>query len=213
MIARGMLLSFSDPTAGLVPTMVPFQYNPAEVTRVLRVVPGQPGGPGLRVGAAPTETYTLKIELDALGAPDKALTRAMGVGPLLATLEAMMEPAGRSGLLGALVGAVTAAVSLGGASLGGAVAPVPAPSLPLVVLAWSPERIVPVRIESYSAHETGFDELLQPVQATVDLSLVVLRDTDLAADLVLARVLANAYQAARSALAVVGVAQGVEVMS
>ena len=34
---RGMLLSFSDPAVGLVPTLVPFQYNPAEVTRVLRV--------------------------------------------------------------------------------------------------------------------------------------------------------------------------------
>lgn len=207
---RGMLLSFSDPVAGMVPTLVPFQYNPAEVTRTLKVLTGTAGGPGLRVGGPPQETYTLKIELDALGAPDKALTAALGVGPLLATLEAMLEPAGTSGILGALVGAVSAAVGLGGGGSGSE--PVPAPSLPLVVLAWSPERIVPVRIESYTAHETGFDALLQPVQATVDLSLTVLRDSDLAADMTLAKVLANAYQAARSALAVAGVAQGVELM-
>lgn len=210
MLMRGMLLSFSDPTAGMVPTLVPFQYNPAEVTRVLRVTPGQQGGPGLRVGAPPTETYTLKIELDALDAIDKPLTGTLGVGPLLATLEAMLEPAGQSGVLGALVGAVSAAVGLGGG--GSDSTPIPAPSLPLVVLVWSPERIVPVRVESYTVHETGFDSLLQPVQATVDLSLTVLRDSDLAADMTLAKVMANAYQAVRSAMAIVGVAQGVELM-
>ena len=31
MLMRGMLISFSDPNLGLVPTLVPFQYNPAEV--------------------------------------------------------------------------------------------------------------------------------------------------------------------------------------
>lgn len=210
MTARGMLLSFSDPVAGMVPTLVPFQYNPSEVTRVLKVTPGQSGGPGLRVGAPPQETYTLKIELDALDAPDKPITGTLGVGPLLATLEAMLEPAGAGGILGALVGAVTSAVGLGGGSSG--TAPIPAPSLPLVVLVWSLERIAPVRIESYTVHETGFDALLQPVQATVDLSLTVLRESELAADMTLAKVLANAYQAVRSALAIVGVAQGVELM-
>ena len=207
---RGMLLSFSDPVAGLVPTLVPFQYNPAEVTRTLTVTAGEAGGPGLRVGAPPKETYTLKIELDALDATDKPITGTLGVGPLLAALEAMLEPAGKSGLLGTLVGAVTATVGHGGGP--SASAPIPAPSLPLVVLAWSVERVVPVRIATYTAHETGFDALLQPVQASVDLTLTVLRDTDLAADMTLAKTLANAYQAVRSASAVVGVAQAVELM-
>jgi hypothetical protein len=209
---RGMLLSYPDPVAGMVPTLLPFQYNPAEVTRVLRVSQGQPGGPALRVAAAPVETYTLKIELDALDAIDKPLTGALGVGPMLATLEAMLEPAVAGGPLGALVGAVSATVGLGVSLPGGGAPAVPAPSLPLVVLAWSPERIVPVRIDSYTAHETGFDASLQPVQAAVDISVQVLRPTDLAADMALARALSNAYQAARSALALTGVAQGVELM-
>ena len=208
---RGMLRSFSDPVAGLVPTLVPFQYNPAEVTRVLKVTPGQARA-AQRCGSARhrQETYTLKIELDALGAPDKPITSTLGVGPMLAAIEAMLEPAGQSGLVG-LAGAVTATVSLGGGPSATA-PPLPAPSLPLVVLAWSVERIVPVRIESYTVHETGFDESLQPVQANVDLSLVVLRATDLASDMTLANVLASAYQATRSALAITGVAQGVEVL-
>ena len=209
---RGMLLSFSDPDIGLVPTLVPFQYNPSEVTRTLTVSSGTPGGPGLRVGQAPVEKYTLKVELDGIDAVDKPITGAMGVQPLLATLEAMMEPAGGSGVLGAALGALVGAVaSLAGGSVASA-GPVPAPSLPLVVLAWSAARIVPVRIDSFTAHETGFNSSLLPVQANVDLGLTVLRTSDLPSDVKMANFLANAYQAARSALAIAGVAQGVELM-
>ena len=77
---------------------------------------------------------------------------------------------------------------------------------------WGPGRIVPVRIDSYTVRETGFNAALRPVQATVDLSLTVLRGTDLTSDLKMANFVANAYQATRSALAVTGIAQGVELM-
>jgi hypothetical protein len=102
------------------------------------------------------------------------------------------------------------ASALGG---GSGAPPVPAPSLPLVVLAWSAQRVVPVRIDTYTARETAFDSALQPVQATVDLSVTVLRDRDLAADQTLANVMAAAYQAVRTGLAAVGIAQGVELMT
>ena len=212
MLMRGMLISFSDPNIGLVPTLVPFQYNPAEVTRTIKVnKSGTSGGPGLRVQDNPTESYTLKIELDGVDAVDKPITGVMGVQPLLATIEAMLEPAGSLGVLGAVGSALAGAVSAltGGGPSGG---PIPAPSLPLVILAWSATRIVPVRIDSFTAHETSFNAALLPVQATVDLSLTVLRDTDLTSDLKMANFVANAYQAARSALAIAGVAQGVELM-
>jgi hypothetical protein len=212
MLMRGMLISFSDPNIGLVPTLVPFQYNPAEVTRTIKVnSSGTPGGPGLRVQNTPTESYTLKLELDGVDAVDKPITGVMGVQPLLAAIEAMLEPAGSLGVLGAVGSALAGAVNAltGGGSSGG---PIPAPSLPLVVLSWSATRIVPVRIDSFIARETGFNATLLPVQATVDLSLTVLRDTDLTSDLKMANFVANAYQATRSALAVTGVAQGVELM-
>lgn len=203
---RGMLLSFSDPVAGMVPSLVPFQYNPAEVTRVLKVQAGTGGASGLRVSGPPSEQYTLKIELDALDAPDKPITGTLGIGPLLASIEAMLEPGG--GGLAALVGAVASVIGLGASSP----ASVPAPTLPLVVLAWSLERIVPVRIDSYTARETAFDAMLQPVQASVDIALTVLRDTDLGKEMTLAKVLAIAYQTVRTTAAVAGIAQGVELM-
>jgi hypothetical protein len=212
MLTRGMLISFSDPNIGLVPTLVPFQYNPAEVTRTIRAnASGTPGGPGLRVQNAPTESYTLKLELDGVDAVDKPITGAMGVQPMLAAIEAMLEPAGPLGVIGAVGSALAGAVSAL-ASGGASGSPIPAPTLPLVVLAWSATRIVPVRIDSLTARETGFNAALLPVQATVDLSLTVLRDTDLTSDLKMANFVANAYQAARSTLAVAGVAQGVELM-
>jgi hypothetical protein len=192
--------------------MVPFQYNPAEVTRTIKVngTP-TPGSPGLRVATTPTESYTLKIELDALGAPDKPITSVLGIQPLLATIEAMLEPAGSLGVIGAVGAALQGAVSaLSGAST--AASTIPAPSLPLVVLQWNASRTVPVRVDSFTARETGFNAALLPVQATVDLSLTVLRDTDLTSDLKMANFLASTYQAMRSALAVTGVAQGVELM-
>jgi hypothetical protein len=209
MLMRGMLISFSDPNIGLVPTLVPFQYNPAEVTRTITVNrKAEPRSPGLRVDDYPTESYVLKVELDGVDAVDKPITGVMGIQPLLAAIEAMLEPVTAWGVLGSLGSSLKGAVT----SLKGASAPLPAPSLPLVVLAWSATRIVPVRIDSYTAHETAFNAALLPVQATVDLSLTVLRTTDLTSNMKMANFVANAYQATRSALAVTGVAQGVELM-
>jgi hypothetical protein len=209
MLMRGMLISFSDPNFGLVPTPVPFQYNPAEVTRTITVNRKEtPRSQGLRVEDNPTESYTLKLELDGVDAVDKPITGVMGVQPLLAAIEAMLEPVTAWGVFGALGSSLKGAVT----SLTGGLTPIPAPSLPLVVLAWSGSRIVPVRIDSYTAHETGFNAALLPVQATVDLSLTVLRTTELTSDMKMANFLASSYQATRSALAITGVAQGVELM-
>ena len=123
MLMRGMLISFSDPNIGLVPTLVPFQYNPAEVTRTIKVnKTGTSGGPGLRVQDNPTESYTLKIELDGVDAVDKPITGVMGVQPLLAAIEAMLEPTGSLGVIGAVGSALAGAVSAltGGGPAGGA---------------------------------------------------------------------------------------------
>jgi hypothetical protein len=208
-VVRGLLLSFSDPNYGIIPTAVPFQYNPSEVTRTIKANGGTPGGPGLRVSAAPAESYALKLELDALDALNKAITSRLGVQPLMAAIEAMLEPSGSLGLLQTGLHALQGAVSVFQKS---SPAPIPSPSLPLVVLAWNAVRVVPVRIDSYSAHETGFSGDLLPVQATVDLSLTVLRETDLGHDQRAATFLASAYQATRTAMALTGVAQGVELL-
>jgi hypothetical protein len=58
-------------------------------------------------------------------------------------------------------------------SQGGAVQVKPA-DLPLTLLVWGKSRVVPVKIESFSVTEEAFDQNLNPIQAKVELSLMVL---------------------------------------
>jgi hypothetical protein len=187
-LIKGMLVSYEDPLLGTLPTVVAFQYNPAEVTRVLRMEADTPAagsdgsGSALNASEHPVEEYTLKLELDA----------AAGISPQLAALEMLMQPVGSS-LLGGLLG-------------GGGLA-VPAGKLPLVLLLWGPGRVTPVRLKTLTVHESAFDELLNPIQATADLSLIVLRESDVADGDRLAKAAARYYQGSREAKAVVQLAQ------
>src|SRR5262245_53973914 len=121
MLMRGMLMSFSDPNLGRVPTLVPFQYNPAEVTRTLKVN-RTADGEALRLKDYPTESYALKLELDGVDAGDKPITALMGVQPLLAAIEQMLEPTTSLGVIGAVGDALAGAVSV----LTGGSSPIPA---------------------------------------------------------------------------------------
>src|SRR5262249_11944947 len=207
-LIKGILASFDNPLLGVVPTIVPFQYNPDQVTRVFRTE--QPGagtgtaaatsdnaGSALNAARPAPEDYTLKIELDATDGLEKGgpLTTAFGISPRLAAIEMLVQPVGSS-LLGDLAGALT------GGLLGGGGAAVPAARLPLVLLIWGPTRITPVRLKSLTITETAFDELLNPIQATADLGFTVLRPTDLGDDDTFAKAAAKYYQGAREVKAV-----------
>ena len=63
-----------------------------------------------------------------------------------------------------------------------------------------------------SIHETAFDDLLNPIQATADLGLTVLRKEDLGADDTVARAAADFYKAAREVKAVLALPQTIELM-
>jgi hypothetical protein len=199
-LIKGMLVSYEDPLLGTLPTVVAFQYNPAEVTRVLRMEADTPAagsdgsGSALNASEHPVEEYTLKLELDATDglARGGPITEAAGISPQLAALEMLMQPVGSS-LLGGLLG-------------GGGLA-VPAGKLPLVLLLWGPGRVTPVRLKTLTVHESAFDELLNPIQATADLSLIVLRESDVADGDRLAKAAARYYQGSREAKAVVQLAQ------
>jgi hypothetical protein len=200
-LIKGVLASFSDPLLGLVPTLVVFQYNPTEVTRVLRVEGESGAGStagGARNAARPAaEDYSLRLELDATDGLEREgpLTLAMGISPRLAAIEMLVQPVGSS-LLGGL--------------LGGGGAAVPAGRLPLTLFIWGPGRITPVRLKSLSIHETAFDELLNPIHATAELGFTVLRVDDLDRDDTVARAAATYYQGSREVKAVLQIPQMVE---
>jgi hypothetical protein len=211
MLLKGMLLSFSDPVLGLVPTIVFCQYNPVEVTRTFSVTAagaGQAGGTGSAAArSAPVpagEEYTLKLEFDATdGLADSApLTTAFGISPRLAALEMLMQPVGSS-LLGGLVGDL-----LGAGKPKGHAIPVGRP--PLVFFAWGPTRITPVQVKSLVIRETAFDALLNPIRATADVGLTVLRTADLPKDEKIARLAADFYRGAREVKSVLQLPQMLE---
>jgi hypothetical protein len=203
-LIRGMLLSFDDPLLGLVPTLVAFQYNPTEITRTFSApvaadpAPATGGTQAPRAAPKPAgEDYTIKLELDAtdgleVGGP---LTTLFGIAPRLAALEMLMQPVGSS-LLGGLLG-------------GGGVT-IPAGKLPLVLFAWGPGRVTPVQLKSLVIRETKFDELLNPLHATADLGLSVIRNEDLPRDETFARAAATFYKGAREAKAVLQLPQLIE---
>ena len=207
-LIRGFLASYADPLLGLVPTVVLFQYNPTEITRVFQV-----DAPAVGAGAEPTgaarnavraaaEDYTVKLEFDATDGLERGgpLTTALGIAPRLAAVEMLLQPVGSS-LLGGLAGALTAGL------LGGGGAAVPTGRLPLTLFVWGPGRITPVRLKSLTIHETAFDELLNPIHATADLSFTVLRVDDLSTDDTVARAAATYYQGARETMAALALAQ------
>jgi hypothetical protein len=211
-LIKGILASFDNPLLGVVPTAIPFQYNPTELTRVFRTEgdagsasTGGATGSALNASRPAPEDYTLKLELDATDGLEKEapLTTALGISPRLAAIEMLMQPVGSS-LLGDLAGALT------GGLLGGGGAAIPAGRLPLVFLLWGPTRITPVRLKSLTIHETAFDELLNPIHATADLGFTVLRPSDLGPDDTFARAAATYYQGSREVKAVLSLAQLVE---
>jgi hypothetical protein len=201
-LIKGILASFADPLLGGIPTLIVFQYNPTEVTRVFRVEGGEkaaPSGTALNVVRPAPEDYTLKLEFDATDGLERGgpLTTAFGISPRLAALEMLMQPVGSS-LLGNLAGALM------GGSEG---ATVPPGRLPLTLFMWGPGRITPVRLTSLSIHETAFDGLLNPLQASADLGFTVLREADLGTDDTFARAAAKYYQGSREVRAVIQLAQ------
>jgi hypothetical protein len=198
----GMLLSFDDPVLGVVPTVIPFQYNPQEVTRVFRAR-GAADGPSSQAADGPaTEEYSLTVELDATDGleVEGPLTLAMGVSPRLAAMERLMQPVDGGNLL---------ADALGALGVGGGAA-VPARRLPVVLFAWGPTRITPVKLSGLTIRETSFDALLHPIHASAELSLTVLHLRDLPAGDVVARAMAEFYAAARDIKAAMVLPQAIE---
>jgi hypothetical protein len=213
-LIKGILASFDNPLLGIVPTIVPFQYNPEDVTRVFSIesAAGDAGaggssstGSALNAARPAPEDYTIKLELDATDGLEKGgpLTIAFGISPRIAAIEMLMQPVGSS-LLGGLAGALT------GGLLGGGGAAIPAGRLPLVLFIWGPTRITPVRLKSLTINETAFDELLNPIRASADLGFTVLRPTDLDKDATFARAAATFYQGAREVKAVLSLPQLLE---
>lgn len=82
-----------------------------------------------------------------------------------------MYPSTTTGLLTSAVGAIAGAL---GFSAG---AEVPTnPEIPVVLFAWGPGRILPVKITSFSVEEQAFNSALYPIRAKVTVGIRVLTE-------------------------------------
>jgi hypothetical protein len=172
-VQKGAFVQLVKDVVGVVPHIVPFQYNPEKLSR--SVTPWNPfeAESTQRGTNAPTvqpfeprETFNLAIELDATDGLEDGhpLAVGFGVAPQLAALKKLVVAT--EGLIGD--------VARNARSLVGRTGKAARPTVPILLFVWGAGRILPVRITSFAVEETLFSPLLYPTQATVTLALEVL---------------------------------------
>jgi hypothetical protein len=198
-ILRGAFVEFG---LSLPPLVVVFQFNPLQLTRnrsLSFAVPNPPPPPPAPAGATavtvsiPTRTLrqfhgqfsnlldlqkqqlvtvqeqaiNFDIRLDATDKLDggDTITEQFGIAPQIATLEQMVNPKDES-LLGAALGALLGGEE--GFSFTRGANP------PLVLFIFGRKRVLPVNINSLNITETEFSTDLNPIRATVGVSLTVI---------------------------------------
>jgi hypothetical protein len=180
LLTKGAFIQLTEGVAGPTPNVIVFQYNPEAMTR--KLTPWQPPAEDAAAEQGgqtdpqvqpydPEETIDIAIEFDCtdqLEDPERHPGAVLyGVADRLSALERLLYPVTEGdGLLGDL------AASLAGT----ASAAVVRTTVPVVLFAWGPGLVVPVRLVSYSVEEQAFSTRLYPIRAKVSVSLQVLTD-------------------------------------
>lgn len=194
-ILRGAFVEFG---LSVPPLAVVFQFNPLQLTRNRSLTftapnpqnpaPGQPGQAAApqrtlrqfhgqfsnlldlqkeQLVTVQEQTIGFDIRLDAsdkLDAGD-SVTEQFGIAPQIATLELMVYPKDESVLAGVLS---TLLGSSGGFSFTRSSNP------PLILFIFGRKRVLPVNINSMNITETEFSADLNPIRASVAVSLTVI---------------------------------------
>lgn len=163
-------LDLANPLA----SVIVFQYNPDTLTRTLTAQTSggdADKGEALRLKGPPQESIKLDIEIDAADQLEQAKPPAttMGLYPTLASLEMLLYPKS------SLVIANEALLRMGMLEI------IP-PEAPLTLFVWGLNRVLPVRLTSFSITEEAFDPNLNPIRAKVSLEMRVLNYQDLGLD-------------------------------
>lgn len=160
-----------DPMNPLASVII-FQYNPETMSRQVeaRATGGEEGarGEAFRLSGPPKETISLSVEIDATDQLEQTnpVAVASGVYPTLSALEMLLYPKSSAVLKNIALAQV------------GNLEIIP-PEAPMTLFVWGPQRVVPVRLTSFSITEEAYDTVLNPIRAKADLSLQVLSYHDL----------------------------------
>lgn len=168
-----------DPATQAVQSVITLQLTPDGVQRTLTPRGGADDTADAvearRLTGPPVETITLEAELDAVElastplAPGADVVAEVGLHAALAELENLLRPRLTDVLDGHALAASGAFEVLG-------------PPQPDLLLVWGRQRIVPVRLTDLSVTEESYDGELNPLRATVSLSLRVLSVNDVGVD-------------------------------
>lgn len=178
-LLKGALIEYGTDFLGPIPNIVIFQFNPESLTRNIQI-PSRPSGAQSRetnqVGDFPGEKITLTAHFSAADQlnDDRLQAREFGIGPQLAGLEKMVQPARKIRVyaqkaidaIGDLVGV--------GSKEEPCTQPIPREKYPRILFIWGLTRILPVIIESMSITEQQYDSHLNPIQAEVSIGLAVI---------------------------------------
>jgi hypothetical protein len=168
---KGAIIGFDrgNPLA----SVVVFQYNPHTMTRTLnaRATNWEDGSnryEPFRLIGPPNETITLDVEVDAADQLETLNPNAvqMGVYPAISALEMLLYPKSAT---------VIKNMAL---EMAGNVEIIP-PEGPLTLFVWGLKRVLPVRLSSFSITEEAYDTQLNPIRASLNLTLQVLSYQDL----------------------------------
>lgn len=176
-LLKGAILAVSRPYP--IPKIVPFQYNPATLTRSLSSAQadggaasqagsaaGQQASPAA-VSGAPKETLKAEIILDATDdlETDEGLAAELGIYPRISMLETLMYASSETVL-------VRQAQSLLG------VTDISPAQTPFTIFVWGYKRVLPVAVKGMSITEEAFDPQLNPIRAKASLDMAVLTYDD-----------------------------------
>jgi hypothetical protein len=173
-VLRGAIIQLIEELGIVVPNIVPFQYNPASMTRELKpwnpfeVDQAKRGTQSPMVQPYdPEETYKLSLELDATDDLEDGdpIAIATGVASRIAAIQKLTAPS--QGLIGDLIGSAQALA-------GGVQKQAARPSVPICLLVMGPGLILPVRVTTLSIEIKEFTPALFPHMAQVQMELRVL---------------------------------------
>jgi len=168
-LTKGAIVGI-DPLNPLASVII-FQYNPKSLTRRLEAQTAGEGGARsevLRLSGPPVETITIsELEIDATDQLEQgqATATSMGIYPQLSALEMLLYP--KSSLI------IANTVLLAAGTI--EVMPTEAP---FTLFVWGVKRVLPVRITGFTITEQEYDPNLNPIRATVNLSMRVLTYND-----------------------------------
>jgi hypothetical protein len=152
-VIKGALVAINR-TSG-AKTVVPFQFNPIQLTRSVTPVYYQTRGD--RYNATAKESLDLTITLDASydGGP-----QGNGILPQLAALELLINP-------------TSSELSTYRSTSQSSKVEILPPLAPRILFVWGPNRVLPVRITSITFTEKQFNTSLNPIFAEAALKLEV----------------------------------------